>query len=51
MHVAARVGAEEILVSAGTLDGAGVEVETGAPRTARLEGIAQPVALVPVGWT
>ena len=55
VHVAARVGAEagagEILVSAGTLDGAGVEVETGASRTARLKGIAEPVVLVPVVWT
>jgi class 3 adenylate cyclase len=55
VHVAARVGAEagagEVLVSAGTLDGAGVEVETGAPRTARLKGIAEPVALFPVVWT
>jgi class 3 adenylate cyclase len=55
VHVAARVGAEagagEILVSAGTLDGAGVEVETGASRTARLKGIAEPVALLPVVWT
>jgi class 3 adenylate cyclase len=55
VHVAARVGAEagagEILVSAGTLDGAGVDVETGAPRTARLKGVAEAVTLVPVVWT
>jgi class 3 adenylate cyclase len=55
VHVAARVGAEagagEILVSAGTLDGAGIEVETGAPRTARLKGVAEAVALVPVVWS
>jgi class 3 adenylate cyclase len=55
VHVAARVGAEAgaggILVSAGTLDGAGVEVETGAPRTARLKGVAEAVALVPVVWS
>jgi class 3 adenylate cyclase len=55
VHVAARVGAEarpgEILVSAATLDGAGVEVETGAPRTARLKGVAEAVALVPVVWS
>jgi class 3 adenylate cyclase len=55
VHVAARVGAEagagEILVSAGTLDGAGVEVETRAARTARLKGVAEPVALLPIVWT
>jgi class 3 adenylate cyclase len=55
VHVAARVGAEagagEILVSAGTLDGAGVEVETGAPRTARLKGVAEAVVLLPVVWS
>jgi hypothetical protein len=32
------------VVSAGTLDGAGVDVETGAPRTARLKGVAEVVA-------
>jgi class 3 adenylate cyclase len=55
VHVAARVGAEagagEILVSAGTLDGAGVDVETGAPRTARLKGVADAVVLLPVVWS
>lgn len=51
VHVGAEAGAGEILVSAGTLDGAGVEVETGAPRTARLKGVAEPVALVPVVWS
>jgi class 3 adenylate cyclase len=42
VHVAARVGAEaaagEILVSAGTLDGAGVDVETGAPPDGPAQG-------------
>jgi class 3 adenylate cyclase len=46
VHVAARVGTEagagEILVSAGTLDGAGIEEETGAPWTARLKGLPRP---------
>ena len=55
VHVAARVGAEagggEILVSAGTLEDAGVDVETGPPRTARLKGVSEAVALVPVAWT
>jgi hypothetical protein len=49
--VGAEAGAGEILVNAGTLDGAGVEVEIGAPRTALLKGIGEPVALVPVVWT
>ena len=43
--------AGEILVSAGTLDGAGDEVEPGTPRTARWKGVAEAVSLVPVVWT
>ena len=49
--VGAEAGAGEILVSAGTLDGADAEVETGPTRTVRLKGIAEPVALLPVVWT
>jgi hypothetical protein len=39
------------VVSAGTLDGAGIDVETGAPRTARLKGLAEAVVLLPVVWS
>jgi hypothetical protein len=51
VHVAARLGAEasggEILASAGTLDEAGLEVETGQPRTALMKGVSEPMTL---GW-
>jgi class 3 adenylate cyclase len=54
VHVAARLGAEasggEILASAGTLDEAGLEVETGQPRTALLKGVSEPMTLLPVIW-
>jgi class 3 adenylate cyclase len=54
VHVAARLSAEasggEILASAGTLEEAGLEVETGQPRTALLKGVSEPMTLLPVIW-
>jgi class 3 adenylate cyclase len=55
VHVAARVGAQaeagEILVSAATLDAAGVEFEVGEPRTVQLKGVTGPVELLPIDWS
>ncbi len=48
-RAALRKGEEE--QSTRLLVGAGVEVETGASRTARLKGVAEALALVPVVWT
>jgi class 3 adenylate cyclase len=52
VHVAARIAAlaegEEILVSANTAEGSGLEVS--APRSVSLKGVAEPVEVVAVRW-
>ena len=54
VHQAARVGAlageGEILITQRTLEASGRSCATGAPRTAELKGIAEPVEVLPIIW-